>query len=46
MCPAGYKLQDVSGQNDNTLFECACQENIPNILLCEHDQKTVVIKVQ
>ena len=45
MCPAGYELQDVSNQIDNTVFECKCQQHVPQIVLCENDQKTIVIKV-
>ena len=45
MCPAGYELQDVSNQIDNTVFECKCQQHVPQIVLCESDQNTVVIEV-
>ena len=45
MCPAGYKLQDVSNQMDITVFECKCQQHVPQIVLCENDQKTIAIKV-
>ena len=45
MCPAGYKLQDVSNQFDITLYECKCQQNVPYIVLCDNDQETIVIKV-
>ena len=42
MCPAGYVMYQ---HTKKTLLVCECNHNEPNILLCEDDQETVIIKV-
>ena len=43
ICPAGYVLRPHTTQTGVSV--CTCNENIADILLCEEDQETVVIKV-
>ena len=43
ICPAGYVLRPHATQTGVSV--CTCNEDIPDILLCEDDQETVVIKV-
>ena len=43
MCPAGYVLRPHSTQMGISV--CTCNEEIRNLLLCEEDQETVVIRV-
>ena len=43
VCPAGYVLRPQSSQRDISV--CTCNEDISEVLSCEDDQETVVIKV-
>ena len=43
ICPAGYVLRPHATQTGVSV--CTCNEDIPDILLCEDDQETVVIRV-
>ena len=42
-CPAGYVLQAHTTQLGISV--CTCNEEIADILLCQDDQETVVIRV-
>ena len=43
MCPAGYVLRSHATQTG--LSVCTCNEEIADLLLCEDDQQTVVVRV-
>ena len=42
-CPAGYVLRSHTTQNG--LNVCTCNQQIVDLILCEEDQETLVIRV-
>ena len=44
ICPAGYVLRPHPTQTGISV--CTCSEEIADLLLCEDDQETIVIRVR